>query len=89
MFLPLTPIRFLLWAADEYGEKVGVVDGDKRFTYRQVSPATTRMASAIQAMIENACHGTPGFGMYGSDSILGSNVSPAVAMSFFPFSPGF
>ena len=25
MNLPLTPIRFLLWAADEYGSKVNVV----------------------------------------------------------------
>ena len=50
MFLPLTPIRFLLWAADEYGEKVGVVDGDKRFTYKQVLDRALRLRMALKGL---------------------------------------
>ncbi|MDA1315314.1 MAG: long-chain-fatty-acid--CoA ligase [Acidobacteria bacterium] len=50
MFLPLTPIRFLLWAADEYGEKVGVVDGDKRFTYKQVLDRALRLRKALRSL---------------------------------------
>jgi fatty-acyl-CoA synthase len=49
MFLPLTPVRCLLWAADEYGSKVGVVDGDRRFTYSEVLDRSLRLANALQA----------------------------------------
>ena len=48
MFLPLTPIRCLLWAADEYGAKIGVVDGDKRFTYNQVLDRSLRLAATLR-----------------------------------------
>jgi fatty-acyl-CoA synthase len=50
MFLPLTPIRFLLWAADEYGKKVGIVDGEKRFTYEHVLDRSVRLAAALKAL---------------------------------------
>ncbi len=50
MFLPLTPIRFLLWAADEYGDKVGVVDGDKRFTYRQALERALRLRATLRGL---------------------------------------
>lgn len=50
MHLPLTPIRFLLWAADEYGDKVGIVDGDKRFTYRQFLDRAARLSAAVQSL---------------------------------------
>ena len=50
MILPLTPIRCLLWAADEYGAKIGVVDGDKRFTYSQVLDRSLRLASALRKL---------------------------------------
>ena len=47
MNLPLTPIRFLLWAADEYGSKVGVVDGDRRLTYSELLDRSSRLAAAL------------------------------------------
>ena len=50
MFLPLTPIRCLLWAADEYRAKIGLVDGAKRFTYAQLLDRSLRLASALQAL---------------------------------------
>ena len=50
MILPLTPIRCLLWAADEYGAKVGVVDGDERFTYSHVLDRSLRLASALRGL---------------------------------------
>jgi fatty-acyl-CoA synthase len=50
MFLPLTPIRFLLWAAEQYGEKVGVVDGEKRFTYKQVLDRALRLRAALKTL---------------------------------------
>ena len=50
MNLPLTPIRFLLWAADEYGAKIGVVDGEKRFTYRQLADRAARLAATLRGL---------------------------------------
>jgi len=47
MKLPLTPIRCLLRAAQEYPDKIGVVDGDKRLTYRQFWDRSARLASAL------------------------------------------
>ena len=50
MILPLTPVRCLLWAADEYGAKIGVVDEDERFTYSQVLDRALRLASALRCL---------------------------------------
>ena len=48
MKVPLTPIRCLLWAAAQYGTKVGVVDGERRFTYAQVLDRASRLAAALK-----------------------------------------
>ncbi len=50
MKVPLTPIRCLLWAAEQYGGKVGVVDGDQRLTYAQVLDRASRLAAALQRL---------------------------------------
>src|SRR5437867_9731993 len=48
MFVPLTPIRFLNRAVDLFGAKVGVVSGDRQFTYAQFGERAARLASALQ-----------------------------------------
>jgi fatty-acyl-CoA synthase len=50
MKVPLTPIRCLLWAADQYGSKVGVVDGERRLTYSQVLDRASRLAVALRQL---------------------------------------
>lgn len=50
MKVPLTPIRCLLWAAEQYGSKVGVVDGERRFTYAQVLDRASRLAAALRQL---------------------------------------
>ncbi len=50
MFLPLTPIRCLLWAAEEYGSKVGVVDRERRLTYRELLNRSLRLANALPSV---------------------------------------
>jgi fatty-acyl-CoA synthase len=35
MHVPLTPLEFRQRAASLYGSKVGIVDGEKRFTYAE------------------------------------------------------
>jgi fatty-acyl-CoA synthase len=47
MFIPLTPLRFLHRAADLYGAKVGVVSGDREFTYAQFGERCERLANAL------------------------------------------
>lgn len=50
MLLPLTPVRFLLHAAREYPDKVGVVDRDKRLTYKQLLDRASRLAAVIESL---------------------------------------
>jgi fatty-acyl-CoA synthase len=50
MKVPLTPIRCLLWAADQYGTKVGVVDGERRLTYAEVLDRSSRLAVALKQL---------------------------------------
>lgn len=47
MKVPLTPIRFLRYAREQFPEKVGVVCGDLRFTYAQFAERASRLAGAL------------------------------------------
>lgn len=46
-FAPLTPVSFLARSAAVYPEKIAVIDGDRRFTYRQFEERCRRLASAL------------------------------------------
>jgi fatty-acyl-CoA synthase len=50
MFVPLTPIDFKKRAVRLYGKKLGVVDGERRFTYAEFGERTNRLANALLAM---------------------------------------
>jgi fatty-acyl-CoA synthase len=50
MFVPLTPIRFLQRAADLYGHKVGVVSGERQFTYAEFTERCERLAGALACL---------------------------------------
>jgi fatty-acyl-CoA synthase len=47
MKFPLTPLRCLHRAIDLYGAKVGVVCGDRRFTYAEFGARCQKLASAL------------------------------------------
>ena len=47
MIVPLTPIRCLHRAVDLYGNKVGVVCGQRRFTYAEFGARCERLATAL------------------------------------------
>ena len=47
MFVPLTPIRCLHRAVDVFGKKIGVVCGEKEFTYAQFGERAEKLASAL------------------------------------------
>jgi fatty-acyl-CoA synthase len=47
-YVPLTPIDFIARAADVYGDRLAVVHGDVRRTWRETYERTRRLASALQ-----------------------------------------
>jgi fatty-acyl-CoA synthase len=47
-FRPLSPINFLLRAAEVFPERTAVIDGDRRFTWRQHAERCRRLASALK-----------------------------------------
>ena len=47
MKIPLTPIRFLHYACDQFPDKVGVVCGEQRFTYAAFADRAMRLAGAL------------------------------------------
>ncbi|HLJ16535.1 MAG TPA: AMP-binding protein, partial [Bryobacteraceae bacterium] len=50
MFVPLTPIRCLHRAVDLFGHKIGVVCGERQFTYRAFGERAERLATALVAV---------------------------------------
>jgi acyl-CoA synthetase (AMP-forming)/AMP-acid ligase II len=48
-FQPLTPLRFLERSAEVFPEKVAIICGDRRFTYREFADEATRIARALRA----------------------------------------
>ncbi len=49
MFVPLTPIRCLHRAVDLFGKDIGVVSGDRQFTYEEFAERSERLATGLTA----------------------------------------
>ena len=47
MFVPLTPIRCLQRAVDLFPNKIGIVSGERQFTYREFGERSERLGSAL------------------------------------------
>jgi fatty-acyl-CoA synthase len=50
LFVPLTPLDFKRRAVKNFGDKIGVVDGPRRFTYREFGERADRLAGALRAL---------------------------------------
>ena len=48
MFVPLTPIRCLHRAVDLFPNKIGIVSGERQFTYAEFAERSERLASALE-----------------------------------------
>jgi fatty-acyl-CoA synthase len=48
MNIPLTPIRFLRYAEEQFGQRTAVVCGTERFTYSQFAERAGRLAGALR-----------------------------------------
>ena len=49
MNVPLTPIRFLRYAGEQFAGDLAIVCGDQRFTYAQFADRAARLAGALRA----------------------------------------
>ena len=50
MIVPLTPLEYKRRAIRNFGDKIGVVDGDRRFTYREFGERADRLAGALRGL---------------------------------------
>lgn len=50
MNVPLTPIRFLRYAVQQYPRKTALVCGEHRFTYKEFGERAARLAGAVRAL---------------------------------------
>src|SRR5271168_3242075 len=48
MNIPLTPVRFLRYAEQQFPNKTAVVCGDRRITYSQFAERASRLAGALR-----------------------------------------
>lgn len=51
-FEPLTPTAYLDRAAAAHGDRIGVVDGDRRWTYAELHERCTRLAGGLAAIAD-------------------------------------
>src|ERR1700726_2778360 len=47
--IPLTPVRFLRYAEQQFPGKTAIVCGDQRFTYAQFAERASRLAGALRS----------------------------------------
>src|SRR5712692_3289517 len=50
MFVPLSPLEFRDRAEALFAKKIGVIDGEKQFTYGQYAERTHRLANALRKL---------------------------------------
>ncbi|TVT21954.1 AMP-binding protein [Amycolatopsis acidiphila] len=51
-FEPLTPVSYLDRAASAHGDRIGVVDGDRRWTYAELRDRCRRLAGALAPLAQ-------------------------------------
>src|SRR6201996_8278634 len=78
-YVPLSPVSFLTRAAGAFAEKIAVIDGDRRITYRQLKDRCTRLASALAKL---------GVGRLDTVAIIASNIPEMIEEQFFPVGCG-
>lgn len=64
-FVPLSPVSFLTRAAAAFAEKVAVIDGERRYSYRQLLDRCVRLACGLSKL---------GVGRLDTVAIIASNI---------------
>lgn len=50
MYVPVSPLEFRARAERLFGDKIGVIDGEKRFTYAEFGERSRRLAAALRRL---------------------------------------
>jgi fatty-acyl-CoA synthase len=72
-YVPLSPVSFLTRAASAFADKIAVIDGERRITYRQLLDRCTRLASALAKL---------GVGRLDTVAIIASNIPEMIEAHF-------
>jgi 3-(methylthio)propionyl---CoA ligase len=72
-YVPLSPVSFLTRAASAFAEKIAVIDGMRRYTYRELLERCTRLASALAKL---------GVGRLDTVAIIASNIPEMIEAHF-------
>src|SRR6516165_5257278 len=72
-YVPLSPVSFLTRAASAFAEKIAVIDGTRRYTYRELLERCTRLASALAKL---------GVGRLDTVAIIASNIPEMIEAHF-------
>jgi fatty-acyl-CoA synthase len=72
-YVPLSPVSFLSRAASAFADKVAVIDGERRFSYRQLLDRCARLASALAEL---------GVGRLDTVAIIASNIPEMIEAHF-------
>ncbi|MDQ4061320.1 MAG: acyl-CoA synthetase [Pseudomonadota bacterium] len=72
-FVPLTPVSFLTRAAHAFADKIAVIDGARRYTYRDLMERCRRLASALEKR---------GVGRLDTVAILAPNIPEMIEAHF-------
>jgi fatty-acyl-CoA synthase len=72
-YVPLSPVSFLSRAASAFADKVAVIDGERRFSYRQLLDRCVRLASALAEL---------GVGRLDTVAIIASNIPEMIEAHF-------
>src|ERR1700759_3745542 len=72
-YVPLSPVSFLTRAASAFAEKIAVIDGERRTTYRQLLDRCTRLASALSKL---------GVGRLDTVAVIASNIPEMIEAHF-------
>jgi fatty-acyl-CoA synthase len=72
-YVPLTPVSFLSGAAEAFGATTAVIDGERRYSYRELYARCRRLASALSGR---------GIGRLDTVAILASNIPEMIEAHF-------
>ena len=72
-YVPLSPVSFLTRAASAFANKIAVIDGERRTTYRQLKDRCTRLAAALSRL---------GVGRLDTVAIIASNIPEMIEAHF-------
>jgi acyl-CoA synthetase (AMP-forming)/AMP-acid ligase II len=72
-YVPLSPVSFPSRAASAFADKVAMIDGERRFSYRQLLERCVRLASALAKL---------GVGRLDTIAIIASNIPEMIEAHF-------